>query len=193
VSFGEIVDHYQRLLDTAQYLDASMSWTAIQSLTGPLSVEDVAERVAGHDAEIRVMDVAEGPLDVPAIPIADCGSSIMLLDGPWVIVPWAQGVMEKLSEAARLWNVAWHFNGGHRLTYAVDGRVLVAVPALEPAAAHGVDPHALDHVLRLLPDRFTGSLSKASAMAIIEMDSGAYLDLEWLATDQTAVILGSGE
>jgi hypothetical protein len=117
----------------------------------------------------------------------------MLLDGLGVIVPWAGGVMEKLSEEARLWNVAWHVNGGYRLTYAVDGRVLVAVPAFEPAAAYGIDPHALDHVLHLLPESLTSPLSKPSAMAIIEMDSGAYLDLEWLAADQTAVILENGE
>jgi hypothetical protein len=66
-------------------------------------------------------------------------------------------------------------------------------PALEPAAAYGADPHALDHVLHLLPGKLTSSLSKPSAMAIIEVESGAYLDLEWLAADQTAVILGNDE
>jgi hypothetical protein len=29
-------------------------------------------------------------------------------------------------------------------------------------------------------------------MAIVEMESGASLDVEWLADDQTAVILGRG-
>jgi hypothetical protein len=189
---SELVDHYCRLLDTAQWLEVGMSWTAIQSLAEPLSMADVAERLAGPDAEIRMLDVREGPLYAPAVHIADFGSSIMLLDHVGEVVSWVPGLMDRLSEGARLWNVGWHVNGGNRLVYAVDGRVLVEVPALDPTAVYGADPHALDHVLHLLPDPFT-PLSKASAMAIIEMESGASLDLEWLEADQMAIILGDGE
>lgn len=168
-----------------------MSWTAIQSFHEPLDLEDVAERLAGPDAEIRMLDVREGPLSVPAVHIADCGSSIMLLDTIGEVVAWVPGIMERLSEGARLWNLGWHVNGGNNLVYAVDGRVLAQVPALDPAAVCGADPHALNHVLGLLPEPYT-PLSKASAMAIVEMESGASLDVEWLADDQTAVILGRG-
>ncbi|MEV4115815.1 hypothetical protein [Nonomuraea sp. NPDC049695] len=186
--FNELVDHYRRLLEY-HWLEVGMSWTAIQSLAEPLSMADVAERLAGPGAEIRMLDVREGPLYVPAVHIADCGSSIMLLDHVGEVVSWVPGLMDRLSEGVRLWNLGWHVNGGNRLLYAADGRVLVEVPGLDCAAAYGSDPHALDHVLHLLPEPFT-LLSKASAMAIIEMESGASLDLEWLEADQTAVILG---
>ncbi|MFI6320906.1 hypothetical protein ACIBG8_25440 [Nonomuraea sp. NPDC050556] len=189
MSINELVQDYQRLLDTAQWLEVGMSWTVIQSLGEPMSVADVAERVAGPGAEVRLLDVAEGPLVDPAVHIADCGPSIMLLDHIAEVVSWVPGIMDRLSVGARLWNVCWHVNGGSRLVYAVDGRVLTEVPALDRDLAYGIDPHALDHVLHLLPDAYT-LLSKATAMAIIEMESGAYLDLEWLEGEQMAVILG---
>ncbi|MEV4159926.1 hypothetical protein [Nonomuraea dietziae] len=191
MSSNELVQHYQRLLDTAQWLEVGMSWTVIQSLGGPMSVEDVAERLVGPDAEIRMLDVREGPLDNPAVHIADCGPSIMLLDHIGEVVSWEPGLMDRLSVGARLWNVGWHVNGGNRLVYAVEGRVLTEVPSLDRDSVYGANPHSLDHVLRLLPKPYT-PLSKATAMAIIEMESGAYLDLEWLEAEQTAVILGRG-
>lgn len=191
MSSNELVQYYQRLLDTAQWLGVGMSWTVIQSLGEPLSVEDVAERLAGPDAEIRMLDVREGPPYDAAVHIADCGPSIMLLDHIGEVVSSVPGLMERLSVGARLWNVGWHVNGGHRLIYAVEGRVLTEVPSLDRDSVYGPDPHALDHVLHLLPDPYT-PLSQATAMAIIEMESGAYLEMEWLEADQTAVILGSG-
>ncbi|MEW1842671.1 hypothetical protein AB0392_32405 [Nonomuraea angiospora] len=179
-----VVTHYQRLLDVAQWLDVGMSWTVVQPLDEPMDLIEVAELIGGPDAELQEKDV-EGSETF----IDEVGPSIMILDleGGY-FSPYEPAPLERLSVGARVWHLAWNVNGHACLAYAADGRLRLTMPRLDPREAHGPDPHALDHLLRLLPEPFA-RLSHASAMALVQMDSGAHLDLDWLNAPQQALVV----
>ncbi|MGW6500510.1 hypothetical protein [Nonomuraea angiospora] len=179
-----VVTHYQRLLDVAQWLDVGMSWTVVQPLDEPMDLIEVAELIGGPDAELQEKDV-EGSETF----IDEAGPSIMILDleGGY-FSPYEPAPLERFSVGARVWHLAWNVNGHACLAYAADGRLRLTMPRLDPREAHGPDPHALDHLLRLLPEPFA-RLSHASAMALVQMDSGAHLDLDWLNAPQQALVV----
>ncbi len=180
----DLVAHYRRLLEVTQWLDCSLSWTVIQPLAEPMDLTDIAELVAGAGYEIQETEV-EGE----GLFIDGSGPSIMLLDLEGGFRPPQE--LERLSIGARVWDLSWGVNGNSSLAYATDGHVRLTMPDLEPQEAYGRDPQALDHLLRLLPEPFT-RLSNASAMALVQTDSGAHLDLEWLNTRQRKVIFSAG-
>ncbi|WP_141704207.1 hypothetical protein [Planobispora rosea] len=175
------------MLNVAQWLDVGMSWTVIQPLAEPMEIEDVVELIAGPDYELR-----EAEVEGDDVFVDESGPSIMLLDlEGGFLSPYEPAGLERLSLGARLWNLSWNVNGGSCLVYAADGRVRLTMSELDPREARGPDPHALDHLLRFLPEPFT-RLSHASAMALVEMDSGAHLDVEWLDAPQLKVIFNTG-
>ncbi|GIH91647.1 hypothetical protein Psi01_22770 [Planobispora siamensis] len=145
-----------------------------------MDITDIAELVAGPGYEIQEAEV-EG-LDLF---IDESDPSIMLLDpeGDFHLPQ----ELERLSIGARLWDLSWSVNGHSSLVYAADGRIRLTMPDLDPQRIHGPDPQALDHLLRLLLEPFI-RLPKASAMALVQMDSGAHLDLAWLDERQRKVI-----
>ncbi|OUC93713.1 hypothetical protein [Streptosporangium minutum] len=179
----DLVAHYRHLLDVAQWLDYTLSWTVIQPLAEPMDVTDIAESVAGSGYEIQETDV-EGE----GLFIDESGPSIMLLDLEGGFR--SPHELERLSIGARVWDLFWGVNGHSSLVYAADGHIRLTMPDLDPQEAYGPDPQALNHLLRLLPEPFT-RLSNASAMALVQMDSGAHLDLEWLDDQQRKVIVSA--
>ncbi|MBE3008373.1 hypothetical protein IL992_04125 [Microbispora sp. NEAU-D428] len=184
MAHDELALHYERMLDVA--LDVGLSWTVLQSLGGPISIQ-VAELVAGPDYELEESDV-EGS----GVFIDEAGPSIMLLDlRGGLFSCYRPSELERLSVGARVWHLEWNVNGNACLTYATDGRVRLTMPRLDPGEVYGPDPHALDHLLRRLPEP-SAPLSHASAMALVQRDSGAHLDLEWLDGPQYKLIY-SGE
>lgn len=183
MAHDDLVLHYERMLDAAQYLDVGISWTVVQSLGEPISIDDVAALVAGPHFEIE-----ESEVEGLGTFIDESGPSIMLLDlEGGLFSPYEPSGLERPSVGARVWHLEWNVNGSGSLTYAADGRIRLVMPGLDPGEVYGPDPHALDHLLRRLPQPFT-RLSHASAMALITTDSGAYLDLEWLGSPQSRVI-----
>ncbi|NJP28115.1 hypothetical protein FLW53_28745 [Microbispora sp. SCL1-1] len=72
------------------------------------------------------------------------------------------------------------------MLYAADGHIRLWMHNLDPHEVHGPDPHALDHLVHLLPDPFTIA-SRASALALVTMDSGAHLDPEWFELPQREI------
>lgn len=182
----ELVLHYERMLDVAQFLDVGISWTVLQSLGEPIGIDQVAELVAGPHYELEETDV-EGS----GVFIDESGPSIMLLDLEGGLFPDYRQ-LECLSTGARVWHLEWNVNGSACLTYATDGRVRLTMPRLDPGEVYGPHPHALDHLLRRLPEP-SAPLSHASAMALVQKDSGAHLDLEWLDSPQHRLVFPGEE
>jgi len=178
-----LVAHYQHLLGVAQYLDVALSWTVVQPLGDLMDIEDIVERLRGPDFELREVDLEEAGLLVD-----ESGPSIMFLDHVGgIISQFDTALLERLSTEARLWHLTWNVNGHSHLLYGADGRIRLWMPGLDPNDAHGPDSHALDH---LLPPSHA-RLSHAAAMALIDQDSGAHLDLEWLNSVQREVSFGA--
>src|SRR4051812_19430098 len=108
-----LVVHYERLLDVAQFLDAGMSWTVVQSLGGPLSINDVALLVTGPQFEIE-----ESEVEGLGTFIDEAGPSIMLLDLEGGLFSYYKpSGLERLSLGARVWHLEWNVNGSDFLTY----------------------------------------------------------------------------
>ncbi|GAA4198447.1 hypothetical protein [Microbispora amethystogenes] len=184
----DLVAHYQRLLDVAQFLDVGLSWTVVQSLIEPIGIDDVAALVAGPGFGIE-----ESEVEGDGVFIDDSGPSIMLLDlEGGLFSHYEPSRLERLSAGARVWHLEWTVNGNGALSYAADGRLRLVMPDLRPDDVYGPDPHALDHLLRRLPEP-SARLSHARAMSLVELDSGAYLDLDWLNSPQSRVVFPGAE
>lgn len=177
----DLVEHYRRLLSVAQWLDMGLNWTVVQRPDRPVGPEDVAEVVGWSGWEIREREVEDGLL------FDDSGPSTMLLDTDGgVFSAHEHAPLERLSAGGRVWHVEWDVNGRAWMLYAADGHIRLWMHNLDPREVHGPDPHALDHLVHLLPDPFTIA-SRAGALALVTMDSGAHLDPEWFELPQREI------
>jgi hypothetical protein len=104
MAHDDLVLHYERMLDAAQYLDVGISWTVVQSLGEPISIDDVAALVAGPHFEIE-----ESEVEGLGTFIDESGPSIMLLDlEGGLFSPYEPSGLERPSLGARVWHLEWN-------------------------------------------------------------------------------------
>ncbi|NRQ38286.1 hypothetical protein HII36_41640 [Nonomuraea sp. NN258] len=117
----------------------------------------------------------------------------LLAAAPWLDVSLSWTVVQPLDGPMDLEEVAELIGGPgtglrEREVEGFDGgRLRLFMAALDPGQVAGADPPALDHVFRLLPEP-AAPLSHAGAMAVVQLDSGAHLDADWLESPQYALV-----
>ncbi|WP_433248731.1 DUF6461 domain-containing protein [Streptosporangium sp. CA-135522] len=92
-------------------------------------------------------------------------------------------VLSRLSTDARAYSVYWNVNANNRVAFAADGELLLTVDAMYPEAwAH--EPNlARWPELAIMAPHFkwkNGKSWRATALATVELTTGARLSLEWL-------------
>ncbi|MFG1871589.1 hypothetical protein [Micromonospora arborensis] len=177
---------YQRLLDAQPDLvDFPWCWTAVQPLTKPVSVAEVARRLGGDPANIE--ERAGWDFEEPD------GTLHLQQVGPAVVMcqtaGW-EGVRDEalrwLSDGTSVHSSWWSdANGRSFLCYAAFGLVLTRLEYLDDDQASGEQPTALDEDRTPLRD----DPGYPAQLAFVERRTGIRLDPAFLDQPHATVVI----
>jgi hypothetical protein len=186
MNFEDAVAYYTELMQSGVGFGAALAWTVIRPLGDPLPLEDAATRLigGGHpelvESDEEFTEEAEF-LEGKAVYLGRAGAATMMVEpGGFSYVRRPQ-VMAWLSRDAQVWHLSWNVKGMTVLEYAAHGQWLARAPELDLEMLHGVDPSALEKEAAALQEVASAPwpTQKATAMAIIELRTGARLPMDW--------------
>ncbi|MFD8532508.1 DUF6461 domain-containing protein [Streptosporangium canum] len=203
---ADLREHYRRLMNSTQWLDMGMCWTAVVPDDGrALTLDQVAARLAGN-TRYRLHEPA--PLDAIGPPERDaypvfvdrCGSTTVLFE--WGYLGTSPAVLRRLSEGARVYSAWWNVNANNLLSFAVGGEHVLAIDALFPGRQEHHAGLARWPELQAMTDFFAEPPPedldededededdldarvdhdwRAACLAVIDRTTGARLTGEWL-------------
>ncbi|SNT61071.1 hypothetical protein SAMN05216276_108140 [Streptosporangium subroseum] len=185
------ITHYRRLIKEIGWLEERMAWTVILPVSGRLSLQETATRLTGG-SHPELSELDPGLPDV--VYLGQSGAAVMLFEATGFSHAGGTQVLERLSENARVWHVAWNITGMRVLIHAAQGKVLARIPEFAPDWLNGIDPDSLREEAAILrgigryrpPTRY-----KTKVMAMVEQRTGARLDKQWFDRPRPAVPLWS--
>ncbi|WP_424533134.1 DUF6461 domain-containing protein [Sphaerisporangium viridialbum] len=191
-AYQNVLDYYRQILADEPWLETSICWTVVESRTAS-SIEAVAQKVAGRTRlELRepvmIDAIPRGADPVTSISISNRLAQLFEYSGFLGSLPQ---VLERLSADGRVCSIYWDVDGNNRLSYAVNGRVLVAVDAMEPEESVVDQYPALAAELQTLAEAVAADEEdwQAAAMAVVEIVTGIRLTREWLGEPHTYVTI----
>ncbi|GLX10839.1 DUF6461 domain-containing protein [Microbispora sp. NBRC 16548] len=183
---AEIFSHYLKLLRDEPWLEVAMCWTVVVPHDHrPFPVADAGARVSGgtrHEAhEAAPLEALPYDHGVHPMLVEPVGSAVMLFENNGFLGSLPE-VLRRLSRDGRVCGVYWNVEGGNKLSYAADGRVLVDLDALFWDEWAGDDFAVLEPELRAMTELLSEDEDdwQAAAMTVVELVTGVRLTGEWL-------------
>jgi hypothetical protein len=191
-----MIDHYRNLFNKQQWLEDGLCWTVVQPLNEEITVSDLLWRLnGGRDPEERIMEYPREEAGEDFLPVLFVYEG----EGAWGFLEFSYGfatpdyILNELSKEARVWMTTWHFNGGHSILYAADGRIRARMRNFI-FAEHTIQEDDLSILADfrtmldpLDPEDYRGKCS--AAFAFIEASTGMGIEAEWLDVEDAPVII----
>ncbi|TMR90779.1 hypothetical protein [Nonomuraea basaltis] len=190
------MDYYTNLLQSSASFGEALAWTVIRPLQEPLSLQSAASRLigGGHppivDADEEFIEEVES-LNGRAVYIGQSGDATMLLEPDGFSYAAGSHVMAWLSQEAQVWHLSWNHTGRRVLEYAANGQWLAGIAELNPHAIYGADPAALQAEAAAMEEVVNAPwpTQQATALAIIELRTGAQLPRDWFDQPRQVAIV----
>ncbi|WP_031161692.1 DUF6461 domain-containing protein [Streptosporangium roseum] len=201
---ADLREYYRRLMNSTQWLDVGMCWTAVVPDDGrALTLDQVAVRLAGN-TPYRLHEPAPlkaiGPPEQDAYPVLIdwYGSTTVLFE--WDYLGTSPTVLQRLSQGARVYSAWWNVNANNLLSFAAGGEHVLAIDALFPGQQEDHAGLARWPELQAMTDFFAEPAPedldedededdldgradydwRAAFLAVIDRTTGARLTGEWL-------------
>jgi hypothetical protein len=182
MNFQETVQRYaELLLGDGSWLTEELGWTVLRPRVGPLTLSDVAQRLAGNSHALIVERDFEEAYTDNAVVLDATDEAVMIVDLHRTSNTPDPDFIAQLSRNVDVWHVSWHTALSRRMIHDLDGRIIAAVPHLDPADAVGEDLHSVQAELAALSaaQHDPWPAVEATALAIVEKRTGARLRLDW--------------
>ncbi|MEO3892716.1 hypothetical protein [Nonomuraea sp. B5E05] len=179
------------LLGDGSWLTEELAWTVLRPRVGPLTLSDVAQRLSGNSHAVIVERDFEEAYAANAVVLDETDGAVMIVDLHRTSNTPDPDFIARLSRDVDVWHVSWHTALSRRMIHALDGRILAAVPHLDPAEAVGEDLDSVQAELAALSaaQHDDWPAVEATALAIVEERTGARLRLDWFDHAHTSVAL----
>ncbi|MFB9968312.1 hypothetical protein ACFFOP_37740 [Sinosporangium siamense] len=186
MNLRDTVAYYEELIRGTSPFGAALAWTVILPLGQPVSFPEAASRLIGGGHPVLVesdeeFDEAAHSMDFIAAYLGQAGPATMLVEPSGFSYAGREQVMAWLSHNAQVWHVSWNVTSRRDLDYAAHGQWLARLPEFHHEMLHGTDPGALAEEAALLREAAEAPWprQRATAMAIVEMRTGARLPEDW--------------
>lgn len=182
MNFQRTAQRYaELLLGEGSWLTEELAWTVLRPRVGPLTLSDVAQRLAGNNHAVIVERDFEEAYAANAVILDETDEGVMIVDLHRTSNTPDPDFIAWLSRSVDVWHVSWHTALSRRMIHALDGRILAAVPYLDPADAVGEDLDSAQAELAALSaaQHDPWPAVEATALAIVEEHTGARLRLDW--------------
>ncbi|MEV0597100.1 DUF6461 domain-containing protein [Nonomuraea cavernae] len=183
--------HYRQLLD-GSWMGEAICWTVFVPHDGSaLSLAEIGERVSGT-GQYEVYETDTFEHEEVFIDLSDDAPWGMLVDRPDQHVALFEHngfqcvdspVLPRLSVGGRAYSAYWNVNATNRVSFAVDGEMVLSFNAMYAEEAVGLPGwDRWPHVQAVLPyfDWKKGESWRAAALTAVELAPGVRLSEEWV-------------
>ncbi|MGW2143557.1 hypothetical protein ACWCOT_04540 [Nonomuraea bangladeshensis] len=179
------------LLGEGSWLSEELAWTVLMPQARKLTLDDVARRVTRINNPAIVERDFEEAYGANAIVLEGTGNGVMIVDLNRISDTPDPEFIAEISAGTEVWHISWHTALSRRMIHALDGRILAAIPSLDPAQAVGEDLSSVRAELEALDatQNAPWPATEATALAIIEDRTGARLLLDWFDRPHPSVVI----